>query len=77
MQLNHKDIDHFASAMLLFNSVLLLAIIVQCYLRKLLIIDYSDMVLVCISTVLALLVTNKNTVNVTSRSIHKIFGFDV
>lgn len=77
MQFEHKDIDRFASAMLLFNSVLLLAMIVQCWLRRIFAIFYSDIVVVCIAIILALLATNKASITVASLIIHKIFRLNI
>lgn len=76
MQFDHKDIDYFASALLLFNLVLLLTIIAQCCIRSILDICYSDITLICIAVASALLTTNKVSINAASRIIHKIFGFN-
>ena len=77
MKISHEKIDYVASALLLFNSVVLLAVLAQRLVSYLFALHYSDYALVSVSILIALLATHKSSITTVSRIIHALFRLDI
>ena len=77
MKISHEKIDYAASALLLFNSVVLLAVFAQRLVSYLFSLHYSDYALVSFSILIALSATHKSSITAVSRIIHALFKLDI
>lgn len=77
MKTSHEKIDYAASALLLFNFVVLLVVFAQRLVSYLFALHYSDHVLASVSILIALLVTHKSSITTVSQIIHTLFRLDI